>query len=105
MENERRATIAAQEEVCTNVQILGDMRKVYDFFRINTGTSLDCMFGTKILRNSITWHISYLLRFGLLGVAFTRPDKHTGHMAQYYTADKSKWQQQVFDGQLSLWEV
>lgn len=58
---------------------------VYDFFSKNIGTTLDCAITTKVLRNSITYYVSYLERIGLLKVAMIAPDSTTGRMAKHYT--------------------
>lgn len=68
-----------------------DIAKVLNFFSLTTGTTLDCMFGTGVLRNSITWYVVDLIDEGLLQVVFKRADSHTGRIAQYYSADAKQW--------------
>lgn len=68
-----------------------DIDKVYQYFRYTTGTTLDAMIATGVLRNSITWYVDELMKMGVLKVVAERPDSHTGRIAQYYSADPNKW--------------
>lgn len=80
-----------------------DITEVLTYFQCISGTSLDCALSTGILRNSVTYHIDTLLKMGLLQVVKIAPDVHTGHKAQWYSADPSKWQKPRYI-QLSLFE-
>ena len=80
-----------------------DITEVLTYFQCISGTSRDCARSTGILRNSVTYHIDALLKMGLLQVVKIAPDVHTGHKAQWYSADPSKWQKPKFV-QLSLFE-
>lgn len=97
MENKRKgaAATATPNNSKTKVQQEKDMNKVLDFFRYTTGTTLDCMFGTGVLRNSITWYVAYLEVENLLRAVFRRKDAHTGRMAKYYSADEKKWNKPI----------
>ena len=79
----------------TKLQKESDLSIVLDFFRYTTGTTLDCMLATGILRNSITWYADYAVKEGLLQVVYVAPDKHTGHMAGYYSADRKQWKRML----------
>lgn len=68
-----------------------DLWKVLEYFKYKTGTTLDCMLETGILRNSITWYVDYAEKEGLIQVVKIAPDRHTGYMAGYYSADPMKW--------------
>lgn len=68
-----------------------DLSRVLEFFRYKTATTLDCMFDTGILRNSITWYVDFAEKEGLIQVVKRAPDRHTGYMAGYYSADPMKW--------------
>ena len=80
-----------------------DISKVFRFFRYTTGTTLDCMLSTGILRNSITYHVRELERMGLLQDIYRMPDAHTKRTAKYYSADKTKWTS-TNNRQLSLFD-
>ena len=93
-----------QFDVNANVGKPKDIIRVLEYFRYKVGTTLDAMIDTGILRNSITWHVDALQKMNLLFVAYRKPDRNTGFMANHYTADQSK-QQKVDDRQLSLFDI
>lgn len=68
-----------------------DLSIVLEYFRYTTGTTLDCMLATGVLRNSITWYADYAVKAGLLQVVKRAPDIHTKRMAGYYSADRKQW--------------
>lgn len=78
----------------TKVTFDKDIAKVLDFFRYNTGTTLDAMLATGVLRNSITWYVCDLEDAGLLQVVSIKKDKHTGRLAKHYSADPAAWSQE-----------
>lgn len=80
-----------------------DIEKVFQYFRYNVGTSLDCATATGILRNSITYYISCLIELGLLGIVRRDKDRTTRHWAFHYSADSSLWPKRRWV-QLKLWE-
>ncbi len=80
-----------------------DVEKVLNYFQYNVGTSLDCAMATGILRNSITYYISFLIELGLLGIVRRDKDRTTRHWAFHYSADSSLWQKRRWL-QLKLWE-
>lgn len=81
-------TVAKVQNLGDNIK---DLTKVLDYFRYTTGTTLDCMLATGVLRNSITWYISYLQSIGALQTVCRQPDRHTGRFAKHYSADPSQW--------------
>ena len=103
MEQKERATGAAPIQDLTGAKVRQekDIEKVLDYFRYTVGTTLDCMFATSILRNSITWYVHSLERLGLLQAIYVAPDRRTHFMAKHYSADPSKWVNKP-DSQLSL---
>lgn len=105
MEPKKRATGAAplQTQNLSGAKIHNpsDLAKVLDYFRYTTGTTLDCMFATGILRNSITFYVRDLEVMGLLKSIYVAPDRRTHFNAKHYSADPSKWQAKP-DMQLSL---
>ena len=103
MEQKKRATGAAQSLNLNGAKIHNpsDLAKVLDYFRYTTGTTLDCMFATGVLRNCITWYVRDLEQMGLLQVIYRAKDKRTHFMAKHYSADPSMWQNKP-DTQLSL---
>lgn len=98
-------TTNATKKYVAKVQNFGDnikdLTKVLDYFRYTTGTTLDCMLATGVLRNSITWYISYLQSIGALQTVCRQPDRHTGRFAKHYSADPSQWRKTNYQ-QLSL---
>lgn len=68
-----------------------DLWKVLQYFKYKTATTLDCMLETGILRNSITWYVDYAEKEGLIQMVRRAPDRNTGYMAGYYSADPIKW--------------
>lgn len=80
-----------------------DIEKVFQYFRYNVGTSLDCAMATGILRNSITYYISCLIELGLLEIVRRDKDRTTRHWAFHYSADSSLWPKRRWV-QLKLWE-
>lgn len=68
-----------------------DIDKVLEYFRYTTGTTLDAMLDTGILRNSITWYVRDLEKLGLLQAIARKADTHTGRMAKYYSANPELW--------------
>lgn len=103
MEQKKRAIEAAQSLNLNGAKIHNpsDLSKVLDYFRYTVGTTLDCMFDTGILRNSITYYVRDLESLGLLQAIYVAPDKRTHFMAKHYSADPSKWVNKP-DTQLSL---
>lgn len=103
MEQRKRTTEAAQSLNLNGTKIHNpsDLSKVLDYFRYTVGTTLDCMFDTGVLRNSITYYVRDLESLGLLQAIYVAPDKRTHFMAKHYSADPSKWQNKP-DTQLSL---
>lgn len=103
MEQKKRATEAAPSQNLTAAKVNNpsDLSKVLEYFRYTTGTTLDCMFGTGILRNSITYYVRDLETLGLLQAIYIAPDKRTHREAKYYSANPQKWQKKP-DTQLSL---
>lgn len=103
MEQKKRATEAAPSLNFNETKIHNpsDLSKVLDYFRYTTGTTLDCMFATGVLRNCITWYVRDLERLGLLQAIYTAPDKRTHCQAKHYSADPAKWVNKP-DTQLSL---
>ena len=91
----------------TNIQNIEEKPKdieiVFQYFRYNIGTSLDCALATGILRNSITYYISDLIDLGMLGIVRKDKDRTTRHWAFHYSADSSLWQKRRWV-QLQLWE-
>lgn len=101
---EKAATMAANNvkvgfgdikdlERTTKVKESKDIDKVCTFFRYTTATTLDAAIATGILRNSITWYVSILEGLGMLQAVKRLPDKHTGRMAKYYSANPGLWHQ------------
>lgn len=80
-----------------------DIDKVLEYFRYKTGTTLDAMLATGVLRNSITWYVRELEELGLLQAIARKPDIHTGRMAKYYSANPELWKRPK-SRQLYLWE-
>ena len=93
METRKAAITAAPKIDTANVHNPTDLTKVLDYFRYTVGTTLDCMFDTGILRNSITYYVRDLEALGLLRAIYVAPDRRTHFMAKHYSADPSKWQQ------------
>ena len=87
----RKAAEAAPITPTTKVRHKKDICKILAYFRYKTATTLDAMLATGVLRNSITWYVRDLERWGELQVVCVKPDKHTKRMAKYYSADRSKW--------------
>ena len=105
MEQKKRATEAAPIQNLTGAKVHNptDLAKVLDYFRYTTGTTLDCMFDTGVLRNSITYYVRDLEAMGLLQAIYVAPDKRTHFMAKHYSADPAKWVEK-HDMQLPLFE-
>lgn len=103
MEQKERTTEAAPSLNFNETKIHNpsDLSKVLDYFRYTTGTTLDCMFATGVLRNCITWYVRDLERLGLLQAIYVAKDRRTHFMAKHYSADPSKWVNKP-DTQLSL---
>lgn len=76
----------------TKVAFSKDIEKVLDYFRYTTGTTLDAMFATGVLRNSVTWYVRELEGLGLLQAIARKPDTHTGRLAKHYSANPKLWQ-------------
>lgn len=98
---EKATTVAPLNFNETKIHNPSDLYKVLNYFRYTTGTTLDCMFGTGILRNSITYYVRDLEALGLLQAIYVAPDRRTHREAKYYSADPQKWQKKP-DMQLSL---
>lgn len=106
MRKKERATGAAPSLNLTGAKLQkdNDLCKVYQYFLTHIGTSLECAFAIDRLRNSVTWYIDDLEQAGHLMAIRKGRDPYTGHLAKFYTADKSKWPQQQPDPQLSLFD-
>lgn len=102
MIEKQKAAEAAQLNDVANVHSPKDFTKLLDYFRYKTATSLDAMFDTGILRNSITWYIDEAERMGLLQAVFKAKDSHTGRLAKHYSSDPEKWQKSPQNEQLEL---
>lgn len=100
MKEKNRATGAAPNPTA-NVHNPSDLSKVLDYFSYTTGTTLDCMFATGVLRNSITYYVRDLEAMGLLQAIYVAPDRRTHREAKHYSADPQKWVNKP-DMQLSL---
>lgn len=106
MEEKIKETIAASPtKSTTNVMKETDLTKVLDYFRYTTGTTLDAMFGTGVLRNSITYYVRDLIAMNLLQVIYVARDRRTKRMAQHYSADPAKWQEKPENKQYSLFAM
>ena len=81
-------TVAKVQNFGDNIK---DLTKVLDYFRYTTGTTLDCMLATGVLRNSITWYVLLLQTIGVLQAVCRQPDRHTGRLAKHYSADPTQW--------------
>lgn len=104
MKKKEKATEAAPQIDGANVHNPADLTKVLNYFRSTVGTTLDCMFDTGILRNSITYYVSTLETAGLLQAIYQAPDRRTHCMAKHYSADPAKWRKAP-DKQLAIkWE-
>lgn len=73
------------------VSISKDIEKVLEYFQYTTGTTLDVMLATGVLRNSVTWYVRELEELGLLQAIARKPDCHTGRLAKYYSANPELW--------------
>lgn len=104
MKEKTKVAEATQLTDKTKIQNPKDFAKLIHYFRYKTATSLDAMFDTGILRNSITWYIDEAERTGLLQAVFKAKDSHTGRLAKHYSADPAKWVTSKKEYQLSLWE-
>lgn len=103
MTDKIKATEAAPKNTTTKIEEEKDITKVLNYFRYTTGTTLDCMIATGVLRNSITYYVRDLENIGVLQAVYRMPDKHTHRLAKHYSADKSQWKQGK-ELQLSLFE-
>ncbi|MGI6244011.1 MAG: hypothetical protein ACOYJK_10885 [Prevotella sp.] len=91
MSNKKRAANATPSTDSTKVDNSKDITKVFEFFQYTTGTTLDCMLATGVLRNSITWYVRDLERMGELQAVCRKKDVHTRRLAKYYSANKDEW--------------
>lgn len=73
------------------VRYFSDMAKVYEYFVYKVGTTLDCARELGILRNSITYYVSKLMKMGKLRSLCKIKDQTTGYKANHYSADVSLW--------------
>lgn len=73
-----------------------DLKAVFNWFERNVGTTLDAMFATGILRNSITYYVAHLENAGLLQPIKKDFDRTTHRLAKHYTANKSLWLKQRY---------
>lgn len=101
MKSKKAAIKTAIRNTDAKLQKDSDLSIVLEYFRYTTGTTLDCMLETGILRNSITWYADYAVKAGLLQIVKIAPDIHTGYMAGYYSADPNQWKRKPLK-QLSL---
>ena len=102
-EKKKAAITAAPKNTITKIEEEKDITKVLNYFRYTTGTTLDCMIATGVLRNSITYYVHDLENIGLLQAVYRMPDKHTHRLAKHYSADRSQWKQGK-EFQLSLFD-
>lgn len=91
MSNKKRAANATPSTHNAKVDNSKDITKVFEFFQYTTGTTLDCMLATGVLRNSITWYVRDLERMGELQAVCRKKDVHTRRLAKYYSANKDEW--------------
>ena len=92
MRKKEKATAAANPlPTEAKVRDEKDIDKVFEFFRYTTGTTLDCMLETGILRSSITYYVQDLEEMGLLKAICRKRDKNTNRMAKHYSSDPAKW--------------
>ena len=98
----KRKAAEAAPSTDANIHNPNDLAKVLDYFQHETGTTLDCMFETGILRNSVTWYVRYLERIGLIRAIYIDRDRRTHYLAKHYSADQTKWGIYQKDIQLSL---
>lgn len=68
-----------------------DIEKICAYFRYKTATTLEAAKNTGILRNSITWYVDTLTKLGLLQIVTVKPDKQTGRLANWYSANPDLW--------------
>lgn len=66
MERMKATATVAPNQDSTKVMKVKDIEKVLTFFRYTTGTTLDAMLSTGVLRNSITYYVRDLERLSLL---------------------------------------
>lgn len=78
-------------EDTAKVSISKDIDKVLEYYRYKTGTTLDAMLATGVLRNSITWYVKELEEMGLLQAIARKADSHTGRLAKHYSANPKLW--------------
>lgn len=74
-----------------NVHKEKDICKVLDYFRYNTGTTLDATTATRVPRNSVTWYVKDFEESGMVQVVCRKPDRHTKRMAKHYSANPNLW--------------
>lgn len=91
MEKKKRAANATPSTHSAKIGNEKDITKVFEYFRYKTGTTLDCMLATGVLRNSITWYVRDLERMGELQAVCRKKDIHTKRLAKYYSANKDDW--------------
>lgn len=72
-------------------EVSKDLKKVLDYFRYATGTTLDCAMCVKVLRNSITWYVRTLERMNLLQAVCVKRDRTTGRKAKHYSSNRDLW--------------
>ena len=101
MDVRKKATEAAPS-TDANIHNPNDLTKVLDYFQHETGTTLDCMFATGVLRNCVTWYVRHLERIGLIRAIYIDRDRRTHYLAKHYSADKTKWLINQEDIQLTL---
>lgn len=68
-----------------------DLKRVLDYFRNETGSTLDCAKTVKVLRNSITWYVAELEKLNLLQVVCVKRDRTTGRKAKHYSGNRALW--------------
>ena len=102
MEKKEKAAEAAQKVDVANVQAQKDFAKLIEYFRYKTATTLDAMFDTGILRNSITWYVADAEKLGVLQAVKKGRDKRTGRMAKYYSSNPIFWKNKKEKSQLSF---
>lgn len=103
MEKKIKAALTTANTFIENTKVRNpkDIEKLLDYFRYTTGTTLDAMLATGILRNSITYYVSDLEKMGVLQAMFRKRDIHTGRMAKHYSANPKNLKPK-FDPQLTL---
>ena len=102
MIQKKRAANATPITDTTKISKEKDITKVFEFYRYKTGTTLDCMLATGILRNSITWYVHDLENMGEIQAVCRKRDIHTNRIAKYYSVNPEEWQRKPQRQELNL---